>query len=37
MTTASPAAKYHHLLLATLAVIALPFGLYLLEIGRAHV
>jgi branched-chain amino acid transport system ATP-binding protein len=33
MTTASPAAKYHQLLLATLAVIALPFGLYLLGLS----
>ena len=33
MTTASPAAKYHQLLLAALAVIALPFGLYLLGLS----
>ena len=33
MTTASPAAKYRQLLLATLAVIALPFGLYLLGLS----
>ncbi|MET0971211.1 MAG: ATP-binding cassette domain-containing protein, partial [Tardiphaga sp.] len=33
MTTASPAAKYHPLLLAALAVIALPFGLYLLGLS----
>jgi len=36
MTTASPAAKYHQLLLATLAVIALPFGLYLLGLSAQH-
>ena len=33
MTTASPADKYHQLLLAALAVIALPFGLYLLGLS----
>jgi len=33
MTTASSAAKYHPLLLAALAVIALPFGLHLLGLS----
>ena len=33
MTTASSAAKYHPLLLAAIAVIALPFGLHLLGLS----
>ena len=33
MTTAAPAAKYHQLLLAALAVIMLPFGLYLMGLS----